>query len=222
MAFTPAPKMVTPKGTFIWPRLNEPDTKYVAEGVYTVKHAFEADTDLSKMKEKAQAQIDKKYDEIVSQLEEDGKGGLAKKVVKRDLDEIFKPEEDEATGDETGRIIINAKMRASGVSKKTGKTWNRRPDIFDAKGNKLKNPPTIGGGTVGKLNVELAPYYIAKDKEVGVSLRLEGVQIISLVQFGSRDAADHGFGEEEGDDLSGLDEELDTGATGGDDEDDEL
>lgn len=235
MAFTPAPKFVTPKGTFIWPKLNEPDTKHVAEGVYEVKLAFEEGTDLSNFKAKVQKQIDRKYDEMVAELTEQGKAGLAKKITKRDIDEIFKPEEDEATGDETGRIIVKAKMKASGISKKTGKTWNRRPDVMDAKGNKIMmvlkngkpnpNAPAIGGGTEGKLCVELSPYYFAKDKEVGCSLRLEAAQIIKLVSFGERNASDYGFGSEDGDDLSGandIDQDMEGDVPSDEEEDDEL
>lgn len=222
MSFTKPPTAVTPEGVFIWPRLNQPDTKYVSEGVYEVKLAFEGDVDLSTLKAGVQKQLDAKFDEIVGKLNEEGKGGLAKKVTKRDIDDIFKPEEDEATGDETGRTIIKAKMKASGIRKKDGKPWSRKPDIFDARGNKIKSPPAIGGGTVGKLSVELAPYYAANDKQVGVSLRLNGVQIIKLVSFGERNAAEHGFGEEEGDDLSNYNEEIQSDMGGADTEDDDL
>lgn len=222
MAFTPAPKVVTPKGTAIWPKLNAPDTKYNADGVYEVKLAFDAGTDLSAIKNKVQQQIDRKYDEMVEQLEADGKGGLAKKLAKRPLDDHFKAEEDEQTGDETGRVIIKAKMKASGVSKKTGKRWERKPDIVDAKGNKLRNVPSIGGGTEMKLCVELAPYYAPNDKVIGVSFRLAAVQIIKLVSFGERSAGDYGFGAEEGDDLSSMDMVDDTPPFAADAEEDEL
>lgn len=221
MAFTRAPRYVTPKGTAIWPKLNEPDTKFDPAGVYEVKLAFDEDVDLDDFKTKVQKQIDAKYAEIVSKLEDEGKGGLAKKVTKRDIDELFKAEEDDATGDETGRILIKAKMKASGVSKKTGKNWSRRPDIIDAKGNKLRNAPNIGGGSVMKLCVELAPYYVPSDKVVGVSFRLEAAQIIKLVSFGERNASDYGFGDEDGDDLSSMDQE-DTPSFTDEDEDDEL
>ena len=110
MAYTPAPKAVTPRGTFIWPKLNEPDTKYDPMGVYETKIAFDEDTDLSSMQKRVQNLIDEKYDEIVDGLKAEGKGGLAKKIVKRPMDDLFKPEEDEATGEETGRIIVKAKM----------------------------------------------------------------------------------------------------------------
>src|SRR3546814_7653155 len=93
-------------------------------------------------------------------------------------------------------------MTATGVSKKTGKAWTRKPNIFDAKGNQLKNPPSIGGGSEMKLSVELFPYYAANDKTVGVSFRLEAAQIIKLVQFGARDAA--GRSEEHTSELQSL------------------
>jgi len=218
------PKAVTPRGTGIYPRLNSPDTKYNKAGVYEVKLAMEPDeAGLDKLQQKVSDLIDAKYDEVVAELNANGKAGLAKKVTKRDLAEIFKPEEDDE-GNETGRIIIKAKMTASGTNAKTGKPWTRKPNIFDAKGNLLKNPPLIGGGSVMKLSVELFPYYAANDKEVGVSFRLEAAQIIKLVSFGARDAAGYGFGEEDGDDLSSADEEFgaDTGAGDDVDEDDDL
>ena len=86
----------------------------------------------------------------------------------------------------------------------------------------MKKPASIGGGTEGKLCVELAPYYAPNDKVIGVSFRLEAAQIIKLVSFGERSAADYGFGEEDGDDLSGMDQEMDAGGSHDEDEDDEL
>lgn len=222
------PKVVTPKGTAIWPRLNTPDTKYNKAGVYEVKLAFEeGDAGLAPLQEKVQGLLDAKYDEIVEEqtqkLTEAGKKGLIKKFVDS-LEKVspFKAEEDPETGDETGRVIVKAKMTASGISAKTGKPWTRKPNIFDAKGHQLKNPPQIGGGTEMKLSVELLPYYAANDKTIGVSFRLEAAQIIKLVQFGARDAAGYGFGEEDGDDLSEAEQEfgavVDSAASGEEDE----
>lgn len=221
--FSKGPIKVTPKGTAIFPRLNTPDTKYKAEGVYEVKLAFDADTDLTKLEAAVQKEIDKKYDAMVAELKEAGKAGLAKKITKRPLDDHFKAEEDEATGDETGRIVIKAKMNASGTTK-AGKQWSRKPTIVDAKGNVLKKVPPIGGGTIMKLSVELFAYYAPNDKVIGCSFRLEGVQIITLTSYGERNAESLGFGEEDGDDLSdfegGEDDTPPFDADG--DEDDEL
>ncbi|HEY0623152.1 hypothetical protein [Sphingomonas sp.] len=211
---------VTPKGTAIFPKLNTPDTKFNAAGVYEVKLAFDADTPgLDKFRQIVEQMVDERFDEEVKALEDAGKGGLAKKLTKVSP---FKAEEDPATGDETGRILVKAKMTASGISKKTGKPWTRKPNIFDAKGLLIKNPPQIGGGSEMKVSVELVPYVAQNDKTVGVSLRLGAAQIIKLVVFGSRDAAGYGFGEEEGDDLSGYaEQEFGVGADAGNAPDDD-
>lgn len=225
MADARYPRATTPRGTAIWPRLNTPDTKYKAEGKYEAKIAIDADAPgLEAFMQKVNDLTDKHYDEVVQKLKDEGKDGIAAKVKKAYL---IKPEEDEKTGEETGRMLLKASMTASGVSKKTGKPWSRRPDIFDGTGKQLKNPPQIGSGSILKLSVELFPYFNTKDKEVFVSFRLEGVQVIKLVSFGERDASAHGFGaEEDADEIedraaaNGFGDE--TGGAGSDDEDDDL
>jgi hypothetical protein len=216
---------VTPKGVAIWPRLNTPD-EYKGKLHYKTKLAFDADDPaLEPLKAKVAELIDAEYDAIVADLTSKGKAGVAKKFTKRSIDDIFKPEEDEETGDETGRVIINAKMLAAGVSAKTGKAWTRKLSIFDAKGKKLNNPPFINGGSELKLSVELLPYAMPKEKEVGVSFRLEAAQVITLVTGGSRNAAGYGFGEEEGDEIDDVEEsgsDFAAGNTSSDDDDDEL
>ena len=214
---------VTPKGTAVgYQSLNTPDTKFKKEGQFKTRLALDADdAGLAKLRETVEQLLDQKHREIVDQLTSDGKAGVAKKITKRDLDEIFKPEEDEATGEETGRILITAKMTASGVGKKG--PWTRSPGIFDAKGKKLKKPPLIGSGSELKLSLELFPYYAPNDKEVGVSFRLEAVQVIKLVSRGARDAAGYGFGEEDGDEIEdGDDTGSDFTSDASGDEDDDL
>ncbi|WJY17651.1 hypothetical protein QQS45_08315 [Alteriqipengyuania flavescens] len=210
---------VTPKGTAIWPRLNTPDTKFDPAGKYTCKIAVPGDDEgLAALRKQTQELIDEKFDEVVAKLKEDGKGAVAKKVSKADP---FVAEEDPETGEETGNILINAKMTASGTSRKTGKPWSRKPAIFDAKGKKLSNPPIIGGGSEVKLSVELFPYFAANDKTVGVSFRLEAVQVLKLVSSGNRDAGGYGFEEEDGDELEDMEDTTFGGSEGGDAEDDE-
>lgn len=215
---------VTPKGVAIWPKLNTPD-EYKGKLHFKTKLAFDADDPaLAPLKDKVSELIDAHYDEIVADLTANNKAGVAKKFTKRSIDDIFKPEEDEATGEETGRVIITAKMLAAGVSTKTGKAWSRKLSIFDAKGKALKNPPFINSGSELKLSVELLPYAMPKEKEVGVSFRLEAAQVLTLVTGGARSATGYGFGEEDGDEIedgdSGSDFAADT--SGADSDDDEL
>lgn len=213
MATSKFEKAVTPKGVAIFPHLNTPDTKFDKAGQYRVRLAFTTDTPgLEEFREKLQKHIDERFEAEALALKEQGKAGLVKKLKKT---EPLKVEEDPETGEPTGRLILSAKMKASGTSQKTGKPWTRKPDFFDAKGKALKNPPMIGGGSELKLQVELGSYYIAKDQEAGVTAYLNAVQIIRLVQYGSRDAASYGFGEEEGDEL---DDTPDSGDSAFDDE----
>ena len=209
---------VTPKGTAIYPRLNTPDDKFVKEGEYKVKLAFDADdADFQKFQDKVNKLVDEAFDAKVAELEEEGKGGVAKKLQKR---YPFTVEEDQDTGEETGRITISSRSKASGVSKKG--PWNRKPSIFNAKGVKLANPPLIGGGSELKLSVQLAPYYAANDKTIGVSFRLEAAQVITLVSGGSRTADDYGFGEEDGDDVSDMAADTPFSGAGDDGDDDDI
>lgn len=217
-------KMITtPKGTALWVSLNQPDVRYKAEGVYEVKLAFDGDDEaVQKLTERLEKLRDEKLKEIADELKADGKAGLVSKLKVLPVLEV---EEDTNTGTETGRLVKKFKMNASGVSKKTGKKWTRKPDVFNAKGVKLNTVPSVGSGSVLKVSFEPYAYYSPKDKEIGISARLQAVQIIDLVSFGQRDASGYGFGEEDGYDDTPED---DTDAPfnnedgGADDEDDDL
>ncbi|EQB10395.1 hypothetical protein [Novosphingobium lindaniclasticum] len=241
------PKFTTPRAPAIWPRLNEPDTKHDAAGVYECKQELQLDDPVvQKIKAKAMELAQAKFAEIKEQFEGDskvffdedeyeakvselkaaGKKALAEKLKLITLVEPLAPEIDDE-GDETGTCMLKCKMKASGVYKtgpKTGQRWERKPNIFNAKGKQLASPPKIGGGSDVKMSIELSPYYAANDGKVGVTFRMEAIQLITLVQFGQRDAAGYGFGAEDGDDI-GDDDNTSGGfsnESGSGDEDDEL
>jgi hypothetical protein len=182
----------TPRGTFVWPKLNKPDTKWKAEGEYSVKHRVQPEQITDALREKLEAV----RDEFVETTKEGLKGAKLKTL--KVLDIPFNAELDRETGEETGAIIIHAKMTASGVSKKDKKPWARAPKLFDAKGTKLRAGVQIWGGSEGKLAVDAVPYYNAKDNAVGISFRLEAVQVLKLISGSDKDAGGYGFGEEEG------------------------
>jgi hypothetical protein len=245
--YVAGPKFTTPRAPAIWPRLNEPDTKHDAAGVFECKQELSlSDPLVQKIKAKAMELAKAKFEEVKEQFKDDskvyfdedeydakvaelkaaGKKALAEKLKLITLVEPMAPEIDDE-GDETGNCMLKAKMKASGTYKsgpKTGQRWERTPNIFNAKGKQLASPPKIGGGSEVKMSIELSPYYAASDGKVGVSFRLEAVQLITLVQFGQRDAAGYGFGSEDGDDI---DDDLNQGGGGfsnesGSDEDDDL
>lgn len=204
------PTFTTPRGVFKYPKLNEPDTKFKEAGEYNVKLILSA--------EAGQALVDKLtpvFEEAVAA----GEAAYAelpvatRKKTPFKVNDFHSPVYDEETEDETGEFEFSFKMAASGTNKKTGKTWERKPAIFDAKGKLMTNPPEIWGGTEGKVNFEVMPYFTAT-AGAGISLRLNAVQIIELVSGGTaRSASAFGFGEEEGFDSSEMgDEEENTTA----------
>ncbi len=183
-------RIVSPKGIAVWPRLNEPDTKFKQEGEYTVALAYDGDDAACN---KLIAGLEKLRDEEFAKwLSENPKKKKAAEVAPVYTDEV------DEEGDETGRKLLKFKMRASGISKKTKKHFTMKPDIFDAQGRKMANPPQIGGGSELKVSFEVGGFFVESAKKFYLTLRMVAVQVIDLVEFGSRKAGDYGFGEEEG------------------------
>lgn len=189
-------RFITPRGVAIWPRLNAPDTKWKPEGEYSCKIRLTPDALPEDLVEKLEALRDEKAEETRADLKTKKQGAKIKSLKTRDL---LTPETDRETGEETGFVLLNAKMRASGVSKKTGKPWTRKPAVFDAKGKPIDPVPNIYGGSEVKLAVEAQAYYTPKDNEVGIAFYLEAAQVLKLVVGNGQKTADgYGFGEEEG------------------------
>lgn len=182
-------KYIQVRGTASFPRLNEPDTKFDAAGVFNTKLILSAEAAAPLV-----ARFDKmRADEIARQAEiAQGKKPMVN-------DHPLNPEYDES-GAETGNWVLSCKMKASGISKKTGKAWSRQVPIFDSKG-KPTSIRVVGGSEI-ICSIEPITYAVAgKEKgkptvTCGVSLRLEAVQLIRT--SGARDASGFGFGEVEG------------------------
>lgn len=195
-------KGISPKGRFKFPKLFKPDTKFKEEGEYSVKLILteeEAAPLLAKLEplhEIAEQQGRAKYSElpVASRKKLDAKGGFT-------INPLFSPIYDDQEN-ETGEIEFKFASKASGVSKKTGKPWTRKLDIFDARGKLIKEEIEVWGGSLGKVAYTAYPYFIPGTGAAGVSLRLESAQIIELRQGGDRSAAGYGFGEEDGFDSS--------------------
>jgi len=189
MAQKKYPILNTPKGVAVWPNLNAPDTKFKPEGEYTARLAF--DPNLPEV-QKLITTLEKVRDELFEEFRAEKPAHK-----KFEVAPVFTEELDKE-GEETGRITINFKMKASGVSKKTNKPWTRKPTIFDSKGKEIKNPPTIGGGSVLRVACELGGGGVPSAKKFYLSPKLVGVKLLELVTFGSVTAAGCGFGEDEG------------------------
>lgn len=233
------PKYTSIKGTFSWPKVNEPDygnEKYpVKEGQYVVNLVVPQN-------DKATKDFIKKLTPHYREAIEAGKQafeGLGaqqrKKLKSLTENEFYTVELDRETEEPTGNIIFKFKMKASGVYRKgpkAGQKWTAKPNIFDAEGNLMKKPPSIWGGTEGKVAFSVRPYFVDGQGAAGISLDLNAVQIINLVSEGERSASSYGFGKEDGyshdedgdeteDDSGDADEKEEGDAADSSDEDDD-
>lgn len=192
-------RLVTPRGIANWPKLNEPDTKWDPDGKYTCKLVLDAnDPEVQKFVAQLERIRDTFFDEQVEALKADKKMALARELKKAD---VIKIDFDQETGDETGKLIFGASMKAKGV-RKDGTPWSQKPTIFNAKGVELKAPPMISGGSTLKLSVEVSPFVNSTTKAVTLSVRLKAAQLIKLNSGGARSFSDHGFDtEDDGDDV---------------------
>lgn len=172
------------RGTAKFPWLNRPDTKFNLEGDFKVDVVLTPD--------EAQPLIDRLEAMQAEALKEAQAKKKGKRVKQADLP--IQPELDE-DGEETGNFVLRTKMKASGVSKKTGKPWSRKLPLFDAQGT-----PTnvrVGGGS--EIIVAFEPSaYDSSSVGVGVTLRMEAVQVITLREGGGASSSSFGFGSVEG------------------------
>lgn len=106
-------------------------------------------------------------------------------------DENFGSEYDE-NGNETGRYYIRAKAKASGITP-NGKKWSFKPAVFDGSNVPFpeKNPPLIGNGSTIRFGITAFPY--AQPIGYGVSIRLDAIQVIDLVEYNGKSAESFGF-----------------------------
>jgi len=203
--FKKNPTMTSPKGTFKWPRLNEPDTKFKEEGEYSVKVVMNP--------------TDKGVQELIDAIDEAAAASLAfaqdkaetpAKAKKWETKYLPYADVEDEDGEPTGEVEVKFTMKASGVNRRTGKAWTRKPAIFDAQGTPLTDAPAIWGGTVGKINFEIIPYSPTPQVGASVKLGLNAVQIIELVSGGtSASASSFGFGAEDGGFVAADDDEDD-------------
>lgn len=190
--------LTSPRGVYQWPRLNAPDTKFKEEGEYSVSLILKADAPETK---KFIETLTPHYEAALEAGREEFKKlkvETRKKLKNITENALFTEVFDKETEEPTGEIKFRFTMTASGVSKKTGKAWKRKPKVFDAKGNYMPKPPEIWSGTEGRVNFELRPYFVPGTGACGLSLRLEAVKILKLVsEGGAADASKYGFDEEE-------------------------
>jgi hypothetical protein len=208
-AFVKRPSFTSPAGSFKFPSLSKPDFG----NVKFPKPDGEFKTGLVVSRELAQPLIDKLMPEWQAAIAE-GQVEFSKlplptrKKMGELKEQMFYQEEfDPETEEETGNVIFNVKTKYGIMDRKTGEKRFNKIGLFDSKGAPLAAGTAIYGGTVGKVAFQAAPYFVAGQGMAGISLRLSAVQVIDLVGPGSRTAAQHGFGKEDGYETSEDDAE---------------
>lgn len=183
-----AEKKLTPVGIAHYPRLNEPDTKFNANGVYHTKLRMDStDSSVAAFIEWMDAEYDAAYEAAIAEVLESGKyktETAARKRVKR-AEKPYTYVVDDETGDDTDEILVNFKLPASGT-RKNGKRWTMTPKIYLTAALLEEYPdelPQIWGGS--KLSVSVTPHYWYTEKfGAGVKMRVEKFFVHELVTSG--------------------------------------
>lgn len=96
-----------------------------------------------------------------------------------------------------------------------GETIHQTIPVYDASCKEISKTLTgIGNGSKVRVAYELIPFHMST-KNFGISLRLTGIQIIDLIEYGTQSASNLGFGDEDGysveasdDDISAPDDDI--------------
>lgn len=189
-------KLITlPPGVAVYPALSRPDTKFDELGQYKANVKVPAD--------KAQP--------FIAEIQKAAKAHLGKVLPKSD-NACFKMVLDDE-GEETGEVLFKVTVKNK-RNRTTGKLWDRKPLLIDAKKKDLPTEVAVWGGSVIRVQAEIDEWIVKASGKKGLSLRPVVVQVLELVTGGGGSNADmSAFGEEEGYETDG-----DLGAFGADDD----
>jgi hypothetical protein len=187
-------RITSPAGIVKWASLAKPGLKYKSETEYD----FNAQIILTK--EQAQPLIDQ-LTEMAKQVKAEKIATAenkkeAKAIEACNLSIPIGPETDE-DGEDTGNFILKVKRDATYTDKKTKETINVKIPLFDSAG-KLLIGPKIGKGSKIRVAFDAVPFAMPATNRVGISGRLQGAQVLELVEFGSGNAESMGFSAEAG------------------------
>jgi len=165
--------IVTPEGEALYPHLHEPDYKYNTGGVYQVRLLL-TEAEWNAMKSD--------YDELYN-AEYAKAAEKAKDELKKDPSTPFRQSD--------AGFYIMAKQVAQRQTRDKG-VINFNVACCNSTGKKIKMPQV---GTGSRIKLALEPHVWVVSGKFGVSLRLRSVQIIELIEYGSKDSI---FGSVEG------------------------
>ena len=159
------------KGKGMWTKVHDPDTKFDANGIYSVSVLV--------LQEEAQEMCEHLDGLAKKKLAEEIKNNPKRKDLT--LKKPYAPAIDK-DGNETGEIEFKFKLKAKFQSR-DGKWFTQRPIVVDSKRTPINRDTLIGNGSTIKVAFETIPYVMMSTKTCSVSLRLKGVQVLNLVEF---------------------------------------
>lgn len=190
--------IASPKGSALWCKYKEPDTKFNVKGEYSTSLVCDPNNPavqayISKLEELR----DIAYAETCETL-----GAAKAKGVQKA--EVY-AEEFDSNGNETGNIIFKYKLKD--LADRIQRGNDSEIVVVDAKKNRLSkaDAPLVGNGSEIRVVSYANPYFMASTKTVGISHIWSKMQIIDLVEFsGGGDEFDEEDGFVDSSDTSNL------------------
>lgn len=174
----------TPAAHLIFPHLQNPNTKFKAEG------EFQTSMDLFGQ---VAADFIKKIEEVY-ETEYAAECQSEKKTLLRYAGRPYGPALDKDKQPIPGATRFRFSRKAGGVngpkSKTPGKSWTTTIPIWSADLKPVTEP--VWGGTLAKVSYTLVPWF-TNALGFGIRLQLEAVQVFDLVTQGERAPSHYGF-----------------------------
>jgi len=179
----------SPKGSALWCKFKEPDTKFNAKGEYSTDLVCDPkDPAVQAYIEKLEKLVDIAYNETCETL-----GAAKAREVRKAA--VYKDDYDQ-DGNPTGKIIFKYKLKDLTDRRERGDSAEIL--VVDAKRNPLgKEAPLVGNGSTIRVVSYANPYFMASTKTVGLSHIWSKMQIIDLVEFSGAGGSDE-FDDEDG------------------------
>lgn len=191
-------KLTLPAGRARWIAVNKPLTTHKPEGEYSVDVVLtpeQAKPLIAKFEELA------KIEGIAASKDDKFKLALKKARSKAKDDKLMPgktlpivPELD-AEGNETGNFVARCKQKGQ-YTRKDQSIQNVVITIVDSNRKPMK--ANLGKGSLVRVATAVVPYFSAGLLKYGVSLRIEGVQVIELVEYRGGADVNTMFNDEEG------------------------
>lgn len=162
--------IVSPAGIAVYPHLHAPDHRFRSDGEYKAAIRIAPGDEADKL----EARLTKYADGALPHAR--SKNWDKAVEIKESPWRPFEREED-------GSLLIKTKARATGKNRYTDKQWSFRPNIVDGQNKPIPVDTQIGSGSILKLLFEVAPYNMP-EVGAGITLRLDGVQVLKLQLFG--------------------------------------